>query len=312
MATLQLIVPTDDVPRYRQRRDVPRDLRPQTELAERGYLRLGPVRAVLEVGGDALPLYSTSEARVRRDALWASSGAHSRDHSHAPDLVDAIVDGRAAPPGRPRSGQCNGCSETRTGLIDGLCPDCRRRSRQRSLRGAAEGFLTQLFDDDFVVLDTETTGLGRGDEIIELGVIAADGSTLLQTLVFPRSGSVPSAATRVHGLTVADLQGAPTWPEVLPELRGYLAGRRVLAWNAPFDERLARQTSRLWRVRHELPAFECAMRAYALARGVTSGRRRLEAAAAEQGLLDSPQAHRSADDARLTLAVLRRLIDSGS
>lgn len=304
----------DDVPRYHDRSRVPRDLRPEAELAERGYHRLGPVRAVLEERGRELALYSTSEARVRRDALWArpvAAAAGERPDTAPADPVRAIVDGRAAP-GRPRTGACEACGEVRSGLIDGVCPSCRQGRRRRGLRDAAGAFLARLFEDDFVVVDTETTGLGRGDEVIELGVVAADGRTLLQTLVYPRSGAVPSGATHIHGLTLDDLEGAPTWPQVLPELRELLAGRRVLAWNAPFDERMLQQSSRLWRVGHGLPAFECAMRAYALARGIASGRSKLARAAAEQGLLDGPQRHRSADDARLTLEVLRRLVDAGS
>jgi len=248
-------VPNDDPPRYHDRRDVPRDLRPASELADRGYHRLGPVRALLVQDAGEVALYSTSEARVRRDALWARPAA--------------------------------------TGA------GTERRSGRH---------LSRLLEQDFVVLDTETTGLGRNDEIIEIGVVAADGSTVLHSLVFPRAGQVPSRATRVHGLTLDDLEGAPTWPEVLPELRDRIGDRTVLAWNAPFDERMAQQSSRLWRVQHGLPAFECAMRAYALAAGIGSGRRKLAAAAVDQGLLDGPQRHRSTDDARLTLEVLRRML----
>src|SRR5690606_7689445 len=99
---------------------------------------------------------------------------------------------------------------------------------------------------------------------------------LLESTVFPRSGRVPAGSTRVHGLTIDDLRGAPTWPEVLLELERRLEGRRVLAWNAPFDERMAQQSSRLWSLVPRLPPFECAMRGYAFARGVGSGSMRLE------------------------------------
>jgi DNA polymerase III epsilon subunit-like protein len=294
-------------PRYLRREDVPRDLRPATELNERGYRELGPPLAVLATEGGDMPLYSTSEARRRRDGMWARRSAGEGGVRRGPDVVTALAEGEVPPPGRARSGTCRICGREGLGLIDGECPSCRRQRREATLRGAATSWLTRLFHDDFVVLDTETTGLGRRDEIIEVGVIDAEGRTLLETLVWPRAGRVPDGARRVHGLGIEDLEGAPTWPEVLSELQAVLAGRRVLAWNAPFDERMARQSSRLWRVPHGLPAFECAMRAYALARGVASGRKKLATAAADEGVLEGAQHHRSSDDARLTLAVLRTL-----
>jgi DNA polymerase-3 subunit epsilon len=297
------------LPRYLRRDAVPRDLRPASELAERGYRDLGPPRAMLETDDGPVALYGTSEARRRRDSMWARSHVPAPAGERVPDVVVALAEGSAPAPGRALSGRCRVCGQDRLGLIEEVCPACRRERREHILRDAAGTWIGRLFEDDFVILDTETTGLGRRDEIIELGVIDRDGRTLLETLVWPRGERVPASSTRVHGLGLADLEGAPTWPAVLPELRSVVADRRVLAWNAPFDERMAQQSSRLWQVRHGLPAFECAMRAYALARGVASGRRKLEAAAAEQGVLESAQRHRSSDDARLTLTVLRALID---
>lgn len=304
-------MPDPSLPRYRRRHEVPRDLRPAGELSGRGYHDLGPPRAVLVVDGADLPLYSTSEARGRRDGMWHRGAERDARSAGRRDVVSALAGGHATKPGEAVRGTCSVCGKRALGLIEGVCPSCQQRRRDAALSGAAASWIRDLLDGDFVILDTETTGLGRRDEVIEVAVVDASGATLLQTLVWPQGGSVPQGATRVHGLTIDDLGGAPTWPHVLPELREALGGRRVLAWNAPFDERMARQSSRLWRLRHDLPAFECAMRAYALARGVASGRRKLAAAAADEGVLAAPQRHRSADDARLTLAVLTRLGASG-
>jgi DNA polymerase III epsilon subunit-like protein len=83
----------------------------------------------------------------------------------------------------------------------------------------------------------------------------------------------------------------------------------VIAWNAPFDERMVRQSAVGWGRRERLQGFECAMRAYAHARGLRQGRAKLERAAAESGLLGGrAQAHRSTDDALLTLQVLMRAV----
>jgi len=294
------------LPRYSHRDEVPRDLRSASALAERGYRDLGPIRALLVADGREIGLYSTSEARARRDGMWQGGASETAMSSTSPAPGSAPAGAQVS--GRGKTvGECTACGRHTTLLVDGLCPACRRQRRGAALRAGSTAWAQRLLQDDFVVLDTETTGLGRRDEVIEIGVVDGSGTTLLETLVWPKSGRVPEGAAHVHGLTLAELDGAPNWPTVLPQLEALLRGRRVLAWNAPFDERMLRQSSWLWGLRHDLPAFECAMRAYALARGVAGGRRRLALAASEAGVLRGAQRHRSADDARLTLAVLASL-----
>ncbi|CAH0535465.1 hypothetical protein VST7929_03039 [Vibrio stylophorae] len=64
-----------------------------------------------------------------------------------------------------------------------------------------------------IYLDTETTGLDDNAEIIEISIISESGHVLLDTLVKP-SQTVSAEATAIHGITDADLVGAPTWPEI--------------------------------------------------------------------------------------------------
>jgi DNA polymerase-3 subunit epsilon len=304
--------------RYHDWSEVPRDLRSAAQLTARGFRDLGPVAAEVRTDEGAVALHSTSEARRRRDGMW-HGGTQATPPAGVPtpagqaresrDLVRNLARGSTPRPGEARRGRCTRCGRDAVGLIEDVCRACRRAERETALRSAAFGWLGQLLEGDFVVLDTETTGLGRRDEVIEIGVVDADGRTLLESMVWPRAERVPAASTRVHGLRLDDLRGAPTWPRVLERLQEVTRGRRILAWNAPFDERIALQSSRLWHVPHGLPAFECAMRAYALARGVPAGRMKLEAAAREQAVLDREQTHRSAEDARLTLEVLLRLAE---
>ncbi|WP_019635110.1 3'-5' exonuclease [Actinomadura atramentaria] len=92
-----------------------------------------------------------------------------------------------------------------------------------------------------VVLDTETTDLGG--VVIELAVIdAATGDVLLDTLVCPDGVPVEPGARRVHGITDAELADAPPWADVLPRFLDAVAGRTVLAYNAPFDRDRLHQT----------------------------------------------------------------------
>lgn len=84
-----------------------------------------------------------------------------------------------------------------------------------------------------VILDTETTDLDG--YVVEIGVIdTATGTALLDTLVQAPAAIAPEAH-RVHGITHAMLQDAPTWTALLPRLRDITAGRSIIAYNAAFD-----------------------------------------------------------------------------
>jgi len=272
---------------YQERKDAPRDLRTRDELSAKGYERLGKERALLRTSGDLEALYSTSEARLLRDALWPRG---------EPDRQGGAATGTAGVghPGTPSRRQALHIP------VKDLPSRLAIRARE------PQRWLDELFGEGFLVLDTETTGLSTRDEVIEIGIVDSTGAALLETKVFPRSGRVPAASTRVHGYTIEDLRGAPSWPEVLLELESLLAGRRVFAWNAPFDERMVAQSARQWQLRTDLRGFECAMRAYTAVRSVT-GSFRLERAALIEGVLVGGQSHTSLNDARLTLAVMQRL-----
>lgn len=296
----------EPLPRYAARHAVPRDLRTAEELAAGGYTRLGQPRAQLaEPGAQPVALFSTSEARRLKHDLWPRGSKLER--SGAP------VDVTDTPLGSPkRGGNPGATSAVRPGAATGRRQGARFRQAAPSTAALKDpvGWLNQLFSDGFVVLDTETTGLGPGAEIIEIAALDHAGQVLVESKVWPRSGRVSAASTRIHGLRVGDLHGAPTWPELLLEIERKLAGRRVLAWNAPFDERMTQQTSRLWSLAPDLPAFECAMRAYAHVRGVGTSSMRLERAAQVEKVLAAAQEHRSLGDARLVLAVLKRLLEA--
>lgn len=98
-----------------------------------------------------------------------------------------------------------------------------------------------------VYIDTETTGLEKSDEIVEISIIDYDGSLLLNSLIKPVS-SIPAAATRVHGISNMEVAQAPAWPILWPRVRGVLFGRLIAAYNAPFDLRLMQQTHNRYRL----------------------------------------------------------------
>lgn len=101
---------------------------------------------------------------------------------------------------------------------------------------------TVVADPDTVVLDCETTGLGEEARIVDIAVQSVAGEVLVDTLLNPGE-PIPEDATVLHGITDAQVQGAPTFGSQLPHLTAALVGRRVLIYNRGFD---------VGRLRHEL------------------------------------------------------------
>lgn len=142
----------------------------------------------------------------------------------------------------------------------------RRRARKPSDRSKAIQLARDILaqPEKFAILDTETTGLGPDDEIIQIAILDPTGRILLNTLVMPtKRKRVPTAATVIHGIGFAELRGAPTWLELTPELERALSGRAVVSYNAAFDARLMKQTAAQNGGFSPSGSWHCAMLAYA-------------------------------------------------
>ncbi len=105
----------------------------------------------------------------------------------------------------------------------------------------------QIWQFNPLFLDTETTGLNKTDEIIEIAIVDGDGQPVLDTLVRP-SQPIPLDSTAINGITADMVKGAPFWREVWPSVRSKLAGKIVVAYNAKFDERMMRQSNERYRL----------------------------------------------------------------
>ena len=92
------------------------------------------------------------------------------------------------------------------------------------------------YPSDYAVVDVETTGLTPADRIVSVAVELLDQRGTVtgrwSTLVDPLRDPGP---VHIHGLTTERLAGAPTFDKVADDLSEYLAGRVLVAHNAPFD-----------------------------------------------------------------------------
>jgi DNA polymerase-3 subunit epsilon len=91
-----------------------------------------------------------------------------------------------------------------------------------------------------ILFDTETTGLEPhlGHRVIEIAALELinDLPTGQQfhRLIHPER-DIPDDATRIHGLTLANLTGKPRFAEIVDELLEFFGDCRLIAHNAPFD-----------------------------------------------------------------------------
>ncbi|MFG6094041.1 3'-5' exonuclease [Leptothoe sp. ISB3NOV94-8A] len=125
--------------------------------------------------------------------------------------------------------------------------------------------------DRYVILDTETSGLGKTAEILEIAIIDPVGATLCNYFLDPVHAIAPAAAA-IHGLTkdVLKAKGAIAWPEIHDEVVEHLDGKTLVAYNAVFDMAMLDATAILHgRDTPHTGDILCAMRLWQRFRGAT-------------------------------------------
>jgi DNA polymerase-3 subunit epsilon len=120
----------------------------------------------------------------------------------------------------------------------------------------------------WVILDTETTGIGKDDVVIQIGIIDLYKNTLIDSLVRPtKKKSIPIEATSIHGITMDMLLSAPTLSEMLNHLMTITRQKKTIIYNAGFDIRLLNQTIYQDNIHISkgklIMNYECAMTYYA-------------------------------------------------
>ena len=92
----------------------------------------------------------------------------------------------------------------------------------------------------YIILDTETTGLEvkQGHRVIEIGAVLLNDRKKSQdhfhSYLNP-SRLIDEEASKVHGITNADLEDQPGFEEIAEEFIQFIEGSTLVIHNAPFD-----------------------------------------------------------------------------
>lgn len=166
-----------------------------------------------------------------------------------------------------------------------------------------------IFEKDFVVLDTETTGLDENAEIVEIAILDKDGKALLDTLVKPKN-RIPAQASDVHGITNRDVKHAPSWEDIYPIFREVIQNKTVVIYNSKYDNRIIKQTCSLYGLPNARRKSECAMLLYSnyrnsINKSTGNAKWHRLTDALEQCGIPKSTAHRARGDCEMTLNLLR-------
>lgn len=166
-----------------------------------------------------------------------------------------------------------------------------------------------LTQSDWVILDTETTGVDGEAEAVQISVVSPSGELVLNTLVRP-TRPISTEATAINGITDAMVATAPSFPEIAGELYRVCHQKMVVAYNAAFDSRILIQSAKAHGMTPPVSAlshaWDCAMERYAAYYGDWSD---YHQSYRWQKLPRGPehQAHEAAGDCLATLTLIRRM-----
>ncbi len=182
-----------------------------------------------------------------------------------------------------------------------LCRSCYEYEQIKTIIEDARSIFLSWKENDFIIIDTETTGLSLWDEIIEISCLDSKGNLLYDTLVKPTI-PIPSDATEIHGITNEDVSSAPTWEKVWKEIEPLLISKKILIYNKDFDISKISHCCSLYNLDLPILDSDCVMQTYADYVGSTRWMSLSNAVGYYIG-------HRAKNDSYATLELIQRVWD---
>jgi DNA polymerase III subunit epsilon len=168
----------------------------------------------------------------------------------------------------------------------------------------------QALDDcEFVVVDTETTGLRPGpDRVIEVAAVRLRGGSVIDSfhsLVNP-GRRLPPFIVKFTGITPEMVETAPTAKEILPDFFSFIEDATLVGHNLGFDINFLAYEARLLGQSCALDGLDTIL----LARRFLPGLKRFKLdMVAEHLKIQALHRHRALGDAEVTAAVFLRILE---
>lgn len=153
----------------------------------------------------------------------------------------------------------------------------------------------------WIVLDTETTGLGPDRQPVQVAVVDRLGRLVFESLLRPSHPCEP-AARRIHGLADEILRSAPAPAAVLATLAPLITGKTVYAYGADFDRNTLLWAYRRARLPFPSSTWWCVRDRYTETRGFPAP---LRTACEIEGIPIPSGPHSAPFDARLAWELLQ-------
>ena len=151
----------------------------------------------------------------------------------------------------------------------------------------------------FAVIDTETTGFGKNDRLVEIAVLIVEDGKIVdewETLINPGRDISNSS---IHGITPDLVSLAPTFAEIEPTVSKLIDGAFLVAHNLAFDKRMLEQEFSWLQKNIDLGSGFCTLQATKL---------KLEAACEKYGVTNLT-AHRAYTDARAAAQIFIKICE---
>ena len=275
---------------------------------------------------DLKSLFRLKPAEGQAVAAWVSNGYsyHAVYDKNAcvpmwPYVAPSDAQKEALGMGRKLLGtaECSVCEKRfyKERTFDSVCDACLDLKRKNDCAKIAQ----QWMSGDYLILDTETTGLNADDEVIELSIINMRGETVFDSLFKPTK-AIEEAACNVHGLTDDSVANAPTFAQAYAQLCKILSGKKLLAYNESFDRRLLNQTAQKNHVLLPNVEFECVMNWFACWNGEPNSNTARQGKYRSIGLnkalqivdIDYKPQHRAKSDCIATLLLIESIANQSS
>jgi DNA polymerase III subunit epsilon len=181
-----------------------------------------------------------------------------------------------------------------------------------SLRWSLTSWRTtqQLLNEvDFVVVDTETTGLRPGpDRVIEVAAMRLRGGKVIDTFqsVINPGRYLPPFIVKFTGITQEMVEYAPTAKEILPDFFQFIDDATLVGHNLAFDLNFLTYEARLLRQNCPMDGLDTIL----LARRFLPGLKRFKLdMVAEHLKIQASNRHRALGDVETTAAVFLRILE---